>query len=280
MQWLFSSSGFLVSLTLLVTSIFSDEQEFGQPRIFPGSFFPSMTGLFSGLGEAGRVAAVMARDASDAWQAVQERKVDEPVGLYGGYDSEGALGPLVGGVMRMMGFDERQLGIMAINMVMYVGELFANTILGLENDLDNEIPEYRALAPDGGVFPMFKVAVERSAKRATEIKNSLLDPDLTSKMISTLQQKTGNTTSCVQLFLCKMTPLVNGLQESTGETFSSMYGRTLDYSSRLWLDLVIERSPEKNEFNTRSSECEEQFPTCPLFSFSHIYNTLTNNNIE
>ena len=146
------------------------------------------------------------------------------------YYSQEAFGPLVGGMMRMMGFDEKQLGIMAINMVMYVGELFANTILGLENDLDNEIPEYRALAPDGGVFPMLQVAVERSAKRATEIKNSLLDPNLTSKMITTLQEKTGDTTSCVQLFLCKMTPLVNGLQESTGETLSSMYGKTLDYS--------------------------------------------------
>jgi hypothetical protein len=162
--------------------------------------------------------------------------------------SEGAFGPMVGGLMRMMGFDERQLGIMALNMVMYVGELFANTILGLEDNLDNEIPQYRALVQDGGVFPIFKVtviqdyfgtfykyvynqvAVERSAARATEIKNSLLDPSLTSKMISTLQQKTGTTTSCVQLFLCKMTPLVNGLQQSSDETLSSMYGKTLDYS--------------------------------------------------
>ena len=143
---------------------------------------------------------------------------------------EGAFGPLVTSLMRMVGFDERQLGIMAINMVMYVGELFANTILGLENDLDNEIPQYRSLVQDRAVFPMFKMAVERSGARATEIKNSLLDPNLTSKMISTLQEKTGTTTSCVQLFLCKMTPLVNGLQQSTEETLSSMYGKTLDYS--------------------------------------------------
>ena len=143
---------------------------------------------------------------------------------------EGAFGPLVTSLMRMVGFDERQLGIMAINMVMYVGELFANTILGLENDLDNEIPQYRSLVQDMAVFPMFKMAVERSGARATEIKNSLLDPNLTSKMISTLQEKTGTTTSCVQLFLCKMTPLVNGLQQSTEETLSSMYGKTLDYS--------------------------------------------------
>ena len=73
--------------------------------------------------------------------------------------SEAAFGPMVGGLMRMMGFDERQLGIMALNMVMYVGELFANTILGLEDNLDNEIPQYRALVQDGGVFPIFKVTV-------------------------------------------------------------------------------------------------------------------------
>jgi len=252
------------------------------PRIFPGSFFPmpSMTGLFSGLGEAGKVAAVMARDASDAWKAVADRRMGEPADVFSGYDSVGAFGPMVGGLMRMMGFDERQLGMLALNMVMYVGELFANTILGLEDDIDNEIPQYRSLAQDGGVFPIFKMAVERSSARATEIKNSLLDPSLTSKMISTLQKKTGKTTSCVQLFLCKMTPLVNGLQQSTNETLSSMYGKTLNYSSRLWLDLVVERTPEKSKFTENSSDCEEQFPTCPLFSFSNIYNTFTDNNLS
>ena len=74
----------------LPTFVFSDElaSSPGQPRIFPGSFFPlpSMKGLFSGLGEAGRVAAVMARDASDAWEAVQDKRVEESAGGYGGYE--------------------------------------------------------------------------------------------------------------------------------------------------------------------------------------------------
>ena len=141
---------------------------------------------------------------------------------------------MVAGVMRMMGFDERKLGIMALNMIMYVGELFANTLLGLEDDIENEIPQYRSFAPNGGIFPILKVAIERSSERASKIKESLLDAELTSKMISTLKEKTGNTTSCVQLLLCKMTPVVRSVQEATGDTVDSMYGRSLYHSRYIY----------------------------------------------
>ena len=90
----FTDSKFSVCLVLILATVhcvycgdYDLLEDDSKPRIFPGSFFPmpSMTGLFSGLGEAGRVAAVMARDASDAWQAVADRRMGEPAAGYDRY---------------------------------------------------------------------------------------------------------------------------------------------------------------------------------------------------
>ena len=83
----FSVFGLVIMATVSFVSSADSEllDEAGKPRVFPESFFPSMSGLFSGLGEAGRVAAVMARDASDAWQGVADRRMGEPVAGYHEY---------------------------------------------------------------------------------------------------------------------------------------------------------------------------------------------------
>ena len=47
------------------------------PRLFPSFSGASLSGLVSSLGEAGRVAVIMAKDASDAFQAVADRSLEE-----------------------------------------------------------------------------------------------------------------------------------------------------------------------------------------------------------
>ena len=58
----------------------------------------------------------------------------------------------------MMGYDDRMLGKMAINMVMYMGEVMANTILNTDsNNIDTELPEYRAFTDSGDIFSIIRV---------------------------------------------------------------------------------------------------------------------------
>lgn len=150
------------------------------------------------------------------------------------------------GLLNMMGYDNRKLGSMALNMLLYVGELTANSLLDVDNNIDTEIPQYRSFSDSGDIFSFFKVqfsdgcrksthflsmlqlAVERSTRRGEEIKSVLLDKNLSTTMIEQLKDKTGARSSCVQMFLCKMSPAIAVVQESSAEAISSMMDNTLE----------------------------------------------------
>merc|ERR1711953_1318353 len=92
--------------------------------------------------------------------------------------------------------------------------------------------------------------------RAGEVKTKLLDPKLTETMVNNLSTKTGDTTSCVQLFLCKISPLVWGVQNS----------------SRVSLEKLGDEAslPSIDQLTRQSETCEEKHPTCPLFKFEGV----------
>ena len=70
--------------------------------------------------------------------------------------------------------------------------------------------------------------------RGEEIRESLLDEELTERMIARLQERTGETTSCIQIFLCKMSPAISTLQESSSEALDQMFGNSLAYTRYSW----------------------------------------------
>ena len=69
----------------------------------------------------------------------------------------GALTGRLTGLLNMLGYDNRKLGNMALNMLLYVGELTANSILDVDNNIDTEIPQYRSFSDSGDIFSFFKV---------------------------------------------------------------------------------------------------------------------------
>ena len=82
------------------------------------------------------------------------------------------------------------------------------------------------------------------------------DETLPQHIIDNLTVKTGNETACVQLLVCKMTPLIWGVQKTVKnqEVVSARgFTNTLDMSL-----------PPINEFNAFGDACEGQFPACPL----------------
>merc|ERR1712227_507813 len=189
--------------------------------------------------------------------------------------SSSGLTSLTSNVLKMMGYDDRMLGKMAINMVMYMGEMMANTILNTDtNNIDTEIPEYRAFSDSGDIFSIIRVALQRSSSRGDQIKTSLLDKNLAKNMIHKLQDKTGNSTSCVQLFQCKMVPIMTSAQSATNTTFNSLFGHSLQESSDLWIDLLFNNSPNQKDFETHGNKCESEYPNCPLLHYGDQTNTL------
>ena len=70
--------------------------------------------------------------------------------------SAGLTGRLTG-LLNMLGYDDRKLGKMALNMLLYVGELTANSLLDVDNNIDTEIPQYRSFSDSGDIFSLMKV---------------------------------------------------------------------------------------------------------------------------
>lgn len=111
----------------------------------------------------------------------------------------------------MLGYDKQQVSSLGVDMVMYLGELAANTILDTEdNNINTELEEYTTKGDRNNVFSMIKVlsnldtgallilkyyvvkmVMDRSSMRGEQIKSSLLDQNLTEKMIQQLSEKTG-----------------------------------------------------------------------------------------
>ena len=46
---------------------------------------------------------------------------------------------------------------MALNMMLYAGELTANSLLDVDNNINTELPQYRSFSDSGDIFSLIKV---------------------------------------------------------------------------------------------------------------------------
>ena len=133
---------------------------------------------------------------------------------------------------------------------------------------------------------MLQLAVERSTRRGEEIKSVLLDEDLSTTMIERLQERTGGQSSCVQMFLCKISPVISVVQRSSAEAISGMMVNSLEdtrsetgnmyflgwfqyvHYSNLLLERVQQQFPDTEQFEKNSRDCEDKYQTCKLLQFN------------
>ena len=73
--------------------------------------------------------------------------------------SFGALSRMLAGLMKIMGYDERSLGNIAVDMMMYVGELTANSLLDEDINIATELRQYRSLSGSADIFSLLQVRV-------------------------------------------------------------------------------------------------------------------------
>ena len=85
-------------------------------------------------------------------------------------------------MLRMIGLDEHKLGMMALNVLVYMAEYLATNFLGMESAINNEIPEYRSImANEGMIAGMIKMVQDANAN-SDRVKKKLLDPKLTEEV--------------------------------------------------------------------------------------------------
>ncbi len=174
---------------------------------------------------------------------------------------------LVTSMLRMVGFDEHKLGMMALNILVYLAEYFAKNFLGMESELSNEIPQYRSIVQNDGMMAgMYKMVQDANAKHE-RIKNDILDPALSEKMIDMLpKQFMGTDTSCVQMFLCKIEPAFWSAQDTTKNYEGLSFRRSVGSNLNNWLETVYQNLPDLKMLRQIGDRCVQRFPQCKLLS--------------
>lgn len=115
-----------------------------------------------------------------------------------------------------------------------------------------------------------KSLVAASADRTEAIFAAFLDKKLPQDMIEGLQDRTGNSTACVQLFLCKLSPLVWSVQD-TAENSILDYRHSLTANAQHFLQKAWLKLPDLKRMSDVAPECEERFPACPLVDFAKLF---------
>lgn len=94
---------------------------------------------------------------------------------------------------------------------------------------------------------------------------------LPENIIKTLEAQTGNSTACVQLLICKMSPMIWGVQKTVQKQLQNKtHNETTGTgrSSESMLDTFLGTLPQKSAFINFGDHCEKRFPFCKLLKFS------------
>lgn len=74
-----------------------------------------------------------------------------------------------------------------------------------------------------------------------------------------LEHESEEETSCIRLFICKITPFVNKMQEAVfGE-------KSDDRDFTQGTSLMYRHLPTNDEFNSKSEICEQKYKDCKLY---------------
>eukprot|EP00095_Tigriopus_kingsejongensis_P006846 maker-scaffold176_size284796-snap-gene-0.16 protein:Tk06846 transcript:maker-scaffold176_size284796-snap-gene-0.16-mRNA-1 annotation:"hypothetical protein KGM_06516" len=234
-----------------------------------------------GFSEGDNIATVLAADALDALKSMVNYRINgferdfrahsgsHEREIPGQGPPESPSSALVSNLMRMMGYQEDHMGPMLLKLFFYVGELALKSYMGAPKTTEEDIPTYRTIIQQDGIFKGLNMMITKSHERAEKVQKVALDPTLPQDIIDGLQNRTGAATSCVQLFICKMSPVIWKVQEKI-KGLDLVYTRSLEYNVDVWSNEIYETLPEQGAVTDFGKNCDERFPTCPLIDFTQL----------
>ena len=148
----------------------------------------------------------------------------------------------------------------------------ANTLLGEGGGVLEETAEYRALQQPAG--PGLVWWLRRANSKADQVKASLLEPGLAAQLAARLRDTTGPDTACLQLALCKLEPVLAALQSASSRALAGLVDNRAQSPAQHWLLDLLNSAPNSVSLNTHGTQCEQQYPACPLFPFQGGENSL------
>lgn len=172
-------------------------------------------------------------------------------------------------MLRMIGLDEHKLGMMALNMLVYLAEYLAKNFLGMESELNNEIPQYRSIVQEEGMLAGMIKMFEDANARSEDIKEQFLAPELSSQLVESVPKTLlGTDTSCIQMFLCKLEPAFWSIQTTSKDYQGLSLRRSMRANLNRWLEVVYQNLPDLKSLRQIGDDrgCIDRFPQCQLLN--------------
>ncbi|RZC38635.1 uncharacterized protein BDFB_008946 [Asbolus verrucosus] len=220
----------VIILALLVTCINAEEKTvFGKLK----SGF-QLAGKLLGIDQATGVAQLV----TEAFGKTQRK----------GDASEGT-GNIFSGFLRILGFDSKKIGAIAINAIIFVAQLISSS---LSRPLVSQINEARTLR-DGSPLDWMM-----SSSEVIQMFSHIKDKELPNHIIMHIKERAlDEDTDCVQLLICKTAPFIWGMQKVLDVNENSTVKGPKSFYAYL---------PTLEEVTHHADGCDKNHPYC----FIHI----------
>ncbi|XP_045479645.1 uncharacterized protein LOC123684430 [Harmonia axyridis] len=225
------------SLVLLLLCAFSEAQMHGEARSMTAMFGKiksglQMAGKFLGIDTAKGVADLV----SEAFGKHNRRKGDEA----------DAGGNIFSGFLRMLGFDAKRIGAIAVNSMVFVAQLIGKSLARSKPFLSSEVKNL----PIGSPLDWIREKPEIKSKMSY-----MTNPDLPNDIVEYIKERSlDENTDCIQLLICKTAPFIWGMQKSLKDENSKVSG----------IAALFQYLPTSEEFLSNGDRCEKLHPYCFL----------------
>ncbi|XP_045452059.1 uncharacterized protein LOC123661103 [Melitaea cinxia] len=152
-------------------------------------------------------------------------------------------------LVRLLGLQPKQISAVAVNALIFVAQMITTFLAGPRRQNKSHRSE------DFTEWILNKNSRKLQDLLATAKNDSL--PNMIEDLI--LEHESKEETSCIRLFICKITPFVNKMQEA-------VFGEKTDNRDfTQGTSFMYRHLPTNDEFNSKSEICEQKYKDCKLY---------------
>ncbi|CAH2090324.1 unnamed protein product [Euphydryas editha] len=152
-------------------------------------------------------------------------------------------------LVRLLGLQPKHISAVAVNALIFVAQMITTFLAGPRRQNKSHRSE------DFTQWILNKNSRKLQDLLATAKNDSL--PNMIEDLI--LEHESEEETSCIRLFICKITPFVNKMQEAVfGDNNDGP-----DFTQRT--SFMYRHLPTNDEFNSKSEICEQKYKDCKLY---------------
>ncbi|XP_020817138.1 uncharacterized protein LOC110190823 [Drosophila serrata] len=201
-----------------------------------------------------------------------ENSTRRPPSPLPGFDS----GQIFTNMLRMVGFDTRKLGALALNAIIMIAQAIGSTLMqatrgggGTSIDAPDALFEPNEHRPRslsmGSPIDWFLQRPDRYSKR---LLKDIMDRDLPEHIVDIIEAKeekgNGQKAGCLKLLMCKSQPIIWGMQDSLKKRLAGEAEEDEDTDSYFNKQIFFKYLPKIEDFREHGASCEKKYhEECP-----------------